>query len=464
MNNSNQTNPHSDAIDALRALFGEQLSTKTPDRDAHGHDESSHPPAAPDAVLYAQSTEDVANAVKICATHQMPVIPFGAGTSLEGHILALKGGLSIDMTHMNKVLAVHEEDLDVRIEAGITRKALNDYLRSYGLFFPVDPGADCTLGGMVATRASGTNAVRYGTIREQVLSLKVVTADGDIVETGTRARKSSTGYDLTHLFIGSEGTLGVVTEISLRVHGIPEKIGAATCTFPSLAAAINTVITTIQMGIPISRIELLDNMSVEAVNAYAKLDLPVAPTLFLEFAGGPAAVGEQIDSFKDIADENGGDALQFADTQEAVNALWHARHQLYYATKALAPGRHVVTTDVCVPISALAECMEATRADIDASPVQATMLGHVGDGNFHSIILADPCNTHEMDAANALNQRMVRRAIDMGGTATGEHGIGVGKQEFLMWEKAETVPLMRQLKAALDPHGIMNPGKIFPAG
>lgn len=461
MSSAHQSGQYGEAISALRDLFGKQLSTKTADRDAHGQDESSHTPAPPDAVLYAKSTDDVVRAVKICAAYKMPIIPFGAGTSLEGHVLAVRGGLSIHMTHMDKVLAVHEADLDVRIEAGITRKALNDHLRSYGLFCPVDPGADCTLGGMVATRASGTNAVRYGTIREQVLSLKVVTASGDIVETGTRARKSSTGYDLTHLFIGSEGTLGIVTEISLRVHGIPEKTAAATCTFPSLTAAIDTVITTIQMGIPISRIELLDTMSVEAINAYAKLDLPVAPTLFLEFAGGPAAVEEQIASFKDIADEYDGNALKFAKTQETINTLWHARHQLYYATKALAPGKHVITTDVCVPISALAACMEATRADIDASPVEATMLGHVGDGNFHSIILADPNNSLEMDAADALNQRMVQRAIDMGGTATGEHGIGVGKQVFLAWEKADAIPLMRKVKTALDPDGIMNPGKIF---
>lgn len=451
----------SKAIDELTSLFGDQLSTSNAIREQHGNDESSHPAALPDAVLFARSTADVSEAVKICAAHKMPIIPFGAGTSLEGHVLAVNGGLSIDMTAMDKVIAVNEADLDVRIEAGITRKALNTHLRSYGLFFPVDPGADCTLGGMVATRASGTNAVRYGTMREQVLSLKIVTASGDVIETGTRARKSSTGYDLSHLFTGSEGTLGIITEMSIRVHGIPEKIGAGTCTFPTLKDAIDTVIATIQMGIPVSRIELLDEMAIEAVNAYSKLSLPVQPTLFMEFAGGPAAVDEQIDNFREIATGFGGSELQFATTQEDVSKLWRARHQLYYATKAWAPGKHVITTDVCVPISQLAECMEETRQDIAASNIQATMLGHVGDGNFHSILLADPKSDAEMQEANALNQKMVRRAIEMGGSATGEHGIGLGKREFLEWEKGAAIPLMRQIKAALDPDGIMNPGKIF---
>lgn len=451
----------SKAIDELKSLFGDQLSTSNAIREQHGKDESSHPAALPDAVLFARSTADVSEAVKICAAHKMPIIPFGAGTSLEGHVLAVNGGLSIDMTAMDKVIAVNEADLDVRIEAGITRKALNTYLRSYGLFFPVDPGADCTLGGMVATRASGTNAVRYGTMREQVLSLKVVTASGEVIETGTRARKSSTGYDLSHLFTGSEGTLGIITEMSIRVHGIPEKIGAGTCTFPTLKDAIDTVIATIQMGIPVSRIELLDEMAIEAVNAYSRLSLPVQPTLFMEFAGGPAAVDEQIDNFREIATGFGGSELQFATTQEDVSKLWRARHQLYYATKAWAPGKHVITTDVCVPISQLAECMEETREDIAASNIQATMLGHVGDGNFHSILLADPKSDAEMQEANALNQKMVRRAIEMGGSATGEHGIGLGKREFLEWEKGAAIPLMRQIKAALDPDGIMNPGKIF---
>lgn len=449
------------AIDALKNIFGDQLSTTSAMRDAHGRDESSHAPQLPDAVFYPRSTEEVAAAIKICSVHQMPVVPFGAGTSLEGHVLAVKGGLSIDMTEMNQVLAVNVADLDTRVQVGITRKALNDYLRSDGLFMPVDPGANCTIGGMISTRASGTNAVRYGTMREQVLSLKVVTADGRIVETGTRARKSAAGYDLTHLFIGAEGTLGVITEASLRLYGIPEQISAGVCTFPSITAAVDTAITTIQMGIPISRIELMDAFSMRAVNAYSKLGYKEQPTLFLEFAGAPIAVQEQMDSFQEIAKDFGGSAITFANTQEDINALWHARHQLYYATKALAPGKHVVTTDACVPISRLADCMEETRLDIEQSGATATMLGHVGDGNFHSIILADSDNADEMKRAEDLNRRMMRRAIDMEGTATGEHGIGIGKQEFLTWEKEGAIPLMSQLKAALDPKGIMNPGKIF---
>jgi len=457
--------PFTAAIADLKSLFGARLSTASADRHAHGRDEAGHDGPPPDAVLHAASTDDVAQAVAICAKHHMPVIAFGAGTSLEGHISAPKGGLSIDLSGMNRILALNEGDQDVRVEAGVTRQALNAYLRDKGLFFPVDPGSECTLGGMAATRASGTNAVRYGTMREQVLSLKVVTATGEVVETGSRARKSAAGLDLTHLFIGSEGTLGIITELSLKLHGIPEKLAAGVCRFPSLAAATDTVMSTIQMGLPISRIELLDELSVRAVNAYSKMEHPETPTLFLEFGGTTASVDEQIATFTDLALSLGGSDIAFADTQEEMNRMWHARHQLYYATRAMGPEKKIVTTDVCVPISRLGDCMLETRADFEASPLFATMLGHVGDGNFHTIMLADPKSREEMAAMEQLNERMVRRAIDMGGTCTGEHGIGMGKRDFLLWEKgAGTIALMQQVKAALDPQGIMNPGKMLPDG
>ncbi|NVJ97007.1 MAG: FAD-binding protein [Alphaproteobacteria bacterium] len=450
------------AIRELTEKFGTRLNVSAADRERHGQDESSHAVMMPDAVLYAAGTGDVVAAIEICARHRMPVIPFGAGTSLEGHVAAPHGGLSLDLSMMNRVLAVHENDLDVRVEAGVTRQALNAYLRDKGLFFPVDPGSECTLGGMVATRASGTNAVRYGTMREQVLSLKVVTATGEVIETGNRARKSAAGYDLTHLFVGSEGTLGVVTEMTLRVYGRPEKLMAGVCRFPNLQAAIDTVIATIQLGLPVARIELLDELSVKAVNAYSGLDHTEMPTLFLEFHGSAPAVDAEVSSFSRLAKEFGGSAIEFADRQEDINKLWHARHQLYYATRAMAPGKHVLTTDVCVPISRLGDCMLETRHDLDESPVMGTMLGHVGDGNFHTILLADPNNNGEMRELERLHERMVTRAIEMGGTCTGEHGIGLGKIKYLEKEKGPAVHLMRQIKAALDPIGIMNPGKLLP--
>ncbi len=450
------------AISELTARFGGKLNLTPADREQHGADESSHAVMMPDAVLYAATTEEVADAVRICARHRMPVIPFGAGTSLEGHITAPHGGLTIDLSLMNRVLAVNDADLDVRVQAGVTRQALNAHLRDKGLFFPVDPGADCTLGGMVGTRASGTNAVRYGTMREQVLSLEVVTATGEVIETGNRARKSAAGYDLTHLFTGSEGTLGVVTEMSLRVYGRPEKLMAGVCRFPSNEAAIDTVITTIQMGIPVARIELLDELSIRAVNKYSGLTHQEAPTLFLEFHGGSAAVDAEIKTFSEIATEMGGSDIEFAEKQEDINKLWHARHQLYYATRAMEPGKHVMTTDVCVPISRLGDCMHETRRDMDESPIVGSMLGHVGDGNFHTILLADPNNLGEMRALEELHDRMVTRAIEMGGTCTGEHGIGLGKMKYLEKEKGPALHLMRQIKAALDPIGIMNPGKLLP--
>ena len=450
------------ALTALEHRFGSQLSRAQADRLAHGRDEGGHTPMAPDAVLHAHSTEDVADAVRICALDRMPVIAFGAGTSLEGQVCATHGGLCIDLSAMNRIIPLNETDQDVRVEPGVTRQALNAYLRDKGLFFPVDPGSECTLGGMAATRASGTNAVRYGTMREQVLSLQVVTASGEVVETGTRARKSAAGLDLTHLFIGSEGTLGIITGLSLRLHGIPEKLAAGVCRFPDLKSATDTVMSTIQMGLPVSRIELLDELSVRAVNTHTGTQHLEAPTLFLEFGGTASGVDEQIATFTDLALACGGAHIEFANNQEDINRMWHARHQLYYATRAMAPGKQVVTTDVCVPISRLGDCMLETRADVEASPIIATMLGHVGDGNFHTIMLADPESDTEMSAMARLNERMVRRALEMGGTCTGEHGIGLGKRTFLEWEKGPAVALMRHIKTALDPHGIMNPGKMLP--
>ncbi|MCJ9428496.1 FAD-binding oxidoreductase [Kordiimonas marina] len=449
------------ALKELSERFGDRLSVKAADRDAHGRDEGGHDGPSPDAVFRPENTREVADAVKICARYRLPVIPFGAGTSLEGHITAPYGGLSIDMSGMNRILAVHSEDLDVRVEAGVTRKQLNAFLHDKGLFFPVDPGADATLGGMVSTRASGTNAVRYGTMREQVLSLEVVTPMGEIIETGTRARKSAAGYDLNHLFVGAEGTLGIVTEMTVKVYGIPEKLAAGICRFPSLSAAIETVIDTIQIGLPVARIELLDELSIRAVNKHSSMDNPEQPTLFVEFHGSPGAVEEQIELFRELADDRGGSAIDFAHKQEDINRLWHARHQLYYATRALAAGKNTITTDVCVPISRLGDCMLATRADFTASGLFATMLGHVGDGNFHTIIAADPDNPEEMALADQMNENIVRRAIEMGGTCTGEHGIGTGKRTFLEWERGHALMPMRQIKAAFDPFGIMNPGKVF---
>ncbi len=445
----------------LQETFGAKLSTSQAERERHGQDEGAHPSMPPDAVLFAESTEDVQQAVSICALHSIPVIPFGVGTSLEGHVTAPYGGLTIDLSRMNRLLSVNEADLDVRVEAGITRKALNSALRDKGLFFPVDPGADCTLGGMLATRASGTNAVRYGTMREQILSLKVVTASGEVIETGTRSKKSAAGYDLTHLFCGSEGTLGIVTEMSVRVYGIPERVAAGVCRFDDIEGAISTVIATIQTGLQVARIELLDDMSIEAVNSYSNTGLEVCPTLFVEFHGSTAGVAADIEALEAIANDFGGSGIAFAQKQEDINKLWHARHNLYYATRAMAPGKHMTTTDVCVPISRLADCMLATRRDIDASPIEGTMLGHVGDGNFHTLLLADPDDAQQMHALGDISSRMAYRAIEMGGTCTGEHGVGIGKQHYLRAERGASVGLMRQIKAALDPKGIMNPGKIF---
>ncbi len=449
------------AIAELSALLETRLSTAQAVREHHGKDLTYHAGAAPDAVAFPNSTEEVAAIVRICARHKVPIVPYGTGTSLEGHIAALHGGVCIDLGGMNAVLNVNGEDMDCRVQAGVTRKALNDYLRDSGLFFPIDPGADASLGGMAATRASGTNAVRYGTMRENVLGLTVVTADGRVIRTGGRARKSSAGYDLTRLFVGSEGTLGVITELQLRLYGIPEAITAAVCSFDNLEGAVNTVIAVIQSGIPVARIELLDEVQMDAINRYSGLDYPVLPTLFFEFHGTEAGAREQAERAGELAQEFGGGDFRWAAQQEDRNRLWQARHDAYHACKAMRPGSEAWATDVCVPISRLADCIVETRRDIDESNLIAPIVGHVGDGNFHLVYLVDPEDRDELKRAEAHNERMVMRALAMGGTCTGEHGIGYGKIDFLQAEQGEAVSLMRSIKTALDPDNIMNPGKIL---
>ncbi len=448
-------------IDELKSLLGERLSTSMAVREQHGKDESYHAPRAPDAVAFARSTEEVAGIVRLCARHGSPVIPFGTGTSLEGHVVALHGGVCIDLSQMDQVIEVNAEDLDCRVQAGVTRKQLSTYLRDTGLFFPIDPGADASLGGMTATRASGTNAVRYGTMRENVLGLTVVLSDGRIVRTGGRARKSAAGYDLTRLFVGSEGTLGVITEIQLRLYGIPAAISAAVCPFESLQGAVDSVIMTIQSGVPVARIELLDEVMMDAVNRYSNLDYAVKPTLFFEFHGTDASVREQAEMVGEIASDCGGGGFQWTAAQEERTALWQARHDAYYAALALRPGTKGWATDVCVPISRLTECILETKQDLDSTGLLAPIVGHVGDGNFHLSYILDPENSEEMARAEAHNERMIMRALAMGGTCTGEHGVGYGKIEFLKAEHGEAVSVMRQVKLALDPHNLMNPGKIL---
>ncbi|MDY0881266.1 FAD-binding oxidoreductase [Dongia soli] len=450
-------------IAALTALLGDnRVSTNPGILDRHGHDESYHPTHAPDVVVFPQSTEEVAQVMRLARRHAAPVIPFGVGTSLEGHVAALQGGVSVDLSGMNQIIEVNGDDLDVQVQAGVTRKQLNAHLRDAGLFFPIDPGADATIGGMTSTRASGTNAVRYGTMRENVLGLTVVLADGRVIKTGGRARKSAAGYDLTRLFVGSEGTLGVITEIRLRLYGIPEAIAAAVAPFPTIGEAVNTVIRIIQSGIPVARIELLDEVQMDAVNRYSQLDYPVAPTLFFEFHGSEAGVTEQSDAVKMIASDFGGTDFRWSTRAEERNKLWQARHDAYYAGINLRPGAKGWPTDVCVPISRLADCIVATKADIAASGLLAPIVGHVGDGNFHTNMIIDPANPAELAAAEAFNQRLVARALEMGGTCTGEHGIGYGKIAFLEQEHgAEAVQLMRLLKQSIDPDNRLNPGKIF---
>ena len=449
-------------LDALRRMLGDRCSTAAAVRDHHGHGESYHPTRAPDVVCFPLSTEEVSAIVGLCAQHRTPVVPFGAGTSLEGHLTALRGGVSIDMTRMNAVLEVHPEDLDVTVQAGITRKQLNSHLRDTGLFFPVDPGADATLGGMAATRASGTNAVRYGTMRENVIALIVVLADGRVIRTASRARKSAAGYDLTRLFVGSEGTLGVITELTLRLYGIPEAVSAAVCPFPAVDAAIRTAIETVQSGVPVARMEFVDDRTLLAVNRHAGLGLPETPTLFFEFHGTPAGVEEQALQVQKIAAGNGASGWQWATDPAERARLWQARHDVHYATLAMRPGAKVMATDVCVPVSRIAECIRETRADTERAAFFISTLGHVGDGNFHLGMLLDMDDPAELREAEAINARVVERALRLGGTCTGEHGVGTGKARYLAAEHGEALALMRTLKQALDPADIMNPGKILP--
>ncbi|MDV7340774.1 FAD-linked oxidase C-terminal domain-containing protein [Terasakiella sp. A23] len=451
-----------DFLATLKVLTAEdRVSTSQALREQHGTDESYHKAKAPDVVVFTLSTEEVSNIVKLCAEHNVPVIPYGTGTSLEGHIAALHGGVCIDLSQMTEIIEVRPQDLDVTVQAGVTRKTLNEYLRDTGLFFPIDPGADASLGGMTATRASGTNAVRYGTMRENVLSLTVVTPTGEIVKTASRAKKSAAGYDLTHLYIGAEGTLGIITEVTLRLYGIPESVTAAICPFTSLEEAVNMVITTIQCGIPIARIELLDENQMDAVNQYSKLNYQVSPTLFFEFHGSPAGVAEQVEMVKDIAEDFGGTHFQWAEKQEDRDRLWAARHNAYYAALAMRPGCKGVSSDACVPISRLAEAIVETKADMEESDLYGTIVGHVGDGNFHALFVFNPDNEEELKEAKRLNARIVERAIAFEGTCTGEHGIGHGKMKYLEDEFGEAgLDIMRTLKRAMDPQNIMNPGKI----
>ncbi len=452
--------PSSPLIEELRALLGDRLTTSEAICERHGEDESYHAPHAPDAVVFARSTEEVSEIVKLCAKYKAPIIPYGTGTSLEGHVAALHGGICIDASEMNEILEVNAEDLDCTVQAGVSRKQLNEHLRDTGLFFPVDPGADASFGGMSATRASGTNAVRYGTMRENVLSLKVVLADGRVVRTARRSRKSSAGYDLTRLFVGSEGTLGVITEVTVRLFGIPDAISAAVCAFPTVDDAVNSVILTIQSGIPVARIELLDALSMDGINKFSKMDYPVAPTLFFEFHGSQRGAAEQAEAVQAIAADFGGIDFKWAEKTEDRNRLWQARHDVYHAMIALRPGSKPMVTDVCVPISRLAACIADTVADHDKASIMAPVAGHVGDGNFHVAYLIDPNNEAEIAEAAKLHERLVARAIAMDGTCTGEHGVGYGKIDFLNAELGEGVSIMRAIKQAIDPDNIMNPGKI----
>ncbi|MEC7490821.1 MAG: FAD-linked oxidase C-terminal domain-containing protein [Pseudomonadota bacterium] len=447
-------------VETLKQRFGERLTTNRTICERHGTDESYHAPRAPDAVVFPHTREEVLEIVNICRDPRVPIIPFGVGTSLEGHIAALEGGISVDLGQMNRVLQVNVEDLDVTVEPGVTRKQLNEHLRDTGLFFPIDPGADATVGGMAATRASGTNAVRYGTMRENVLSLGVVIADGRYIRTGKRARKSSAGYDLTRVFVGSEGTLGIIVDVTLRLHGIPEVISAAVCTYPTVEEAVNTAIMTIQSGVPIARIELVDEVQMRALNKFSNLGYAEMPTLFFEFHGTGPGVTEQIERVRAFSDDFSGADFTWATRPEDRTKLWQARHDAHYANMQLRPGAKAWPTDVCVPISRLAECISETRSDIEKSGLLAPIVGHVGDGNFHVDMVLDPCDGEEVARAVALNERLVARALAMEGTCTGEHGVGYGKIDKLVDEHGEALDLMCGIKQAFDPSNLMNPGKI----
>ena len=451
------------SIAVLKQRFGERLTEAESVREQHAHTTTWIVNQPPDAVIFAETTEEIAEIVRVCAAHRTPVIPFGAGSSLEGQLNAPFGGISIDLSRMNRILAVHAEDLDVVVEPGVTRKQLNQHLRDTGLFFPIDPGADASLGGMASTRASGTNAVRYGTMKDNVLNVTAVMPDGTIVKTANRARKSSAGYDLTRLLIGAEGTLGIITELTLRLQGIPQAISAAICSFPSIEAACETVIATIQNGIPVARIELMDALQVKACNAYSKLGLPEAPLLILEFHGSETGVKEQAELFGIIAEENGGGDFRFETREEERSRIWQARHDSYWAAQALRPGASIFATDACVPISRLADCVRETQADLEELKLMAPLVGHVGDGNFHLSVLLDMGKPKEVEAARTLVSRLAERAVAMDGTCTGEHGIGQGKIPYLHSELGQAVEVMRWIKRAIDPLNIMNPGKIIPA-
>ena len=449
------------AIDILKQRFGDQLSTALSVRQHHSHTTTQIKSQIPDAVIFAKETADVAAVVAVCQEHQCPIIPFGVGSSLEGHVNAPLGGVSIDMNAMDRVLSVHEADLDAVVQPGITREALNNYLRDTGLFFPIDPGANASLGGMAATRASGTNAVRYGTMKDNILALEAVMADGRVIRTGTRAKKTSAGYDLTRLLIGSEGTLGLITELTVKLQGIPEAIAGGICSFPSVEAACNTVITTIQYGIPVARIELLDAVQVRACNHYSGLELPEETLLLLEFHGTKHGVGEQSEMFGEIATDYTPHEFKWTTDQEERTKLWKARHDAFWAAMALVPGGIAMSTDVCVPISRLAECVEDTRRDIEETGIIAPIVGHVGDGNFHTLPIALPEDVDAWTRINAFVERLSERAIAMDGTCTGEHGIGQGKMKYLRQEMGPAVDMMLAVKKALDPNDILNPGKLF---
>ena len=448
------------AIRALTPVLGDRLSLSKSDLAAHGQSETHFDEVTPDAVVYPTSTQEVAEIVRICATHGCPVVGFGAGTSLEGHTLAIHGGIAVDFRNMAQVLEVRAEDMVARIQPGLTRETLNEELRATGLFFPVDPGANASLGGMAATRASGTTAVRYGTMRDNIMALEVVLADGRIIRTGSAARKSSAGYDLTALMIGSEGTLGLITELTVKLQGQPEAIAAATCAFDSIDAAVEAVTATIAMGIPMARIEFLDSASIAAVNAYSKTDLPEQPHLMVEFHGSDAGVAEQAERFGEIADDFGGAAFAWATKPEDRTRLWQARHHAHWSILASQPGARAIVTDICVPIGALAQAVRETQADIEAAPIAGPILGHVGDGNFHAILLIDPDKPSDRQAAEELSARMAERALALGGTVTGEHGIGMGKLSYMAAEHGDGWDVMTQIKRAMDPQNIMNPGKM----
>ncbi len=450
------------AIAGLQTFLGNRLNRSKSDLAAHGGSETHFPPMLPDAVAYPESTEEVARIATLCTQEGCPVVGWGTGTSLEAQSLAVRGGVVVDFSRMNRLIQVNAEDMNAVVQPGLTREALNRELRATGLFFPVDPGADASLGGMASTRASGTTTVRYGTMREAVLGLQVVLADGRVIRTGSAARKSATGYDLTALFVGSEGTLGLITELTLRLHGLPEAISAAVCAFDDMKGAVNAVIATIQSGVPMARIEFLDTASVRAVNARSGAGLPERPHLLVEFHGTPAAVAEQAETFGEIAAEFGAAGFRWSDRAEERNRLWEMRHQAYYACLALRPGARALVTDICVPISRLAEAVEETAAEIAASPLEGPILGHVGDGNFHAILLVEPGNAAEMAAAERLSGRMAERALRLGGTVSGEHGIGLGKLGYMASEHGPAWQVMGQLKQALDPAGILNPGKLVP--